>query len=171
MRCERARRRGRRGDAPDVSGELVLGQHAFDGVLNRDPRVFLNHFFQFEFGQTTGETAVAIVFLVGKFVAGNLEVLGVNHDYVIAVVNVRGVGDFALAGQFVGNNDGQFAERHGAGVNQPPFALDVSAFLAVGFLRSGHYLPPFLRSISSTKEMVAISVLSPLRKPARSMRR
>ena len=46
-----------------VGSEFVLGDHAFDGVLNGDGGVFLDDLFELELGEAAWEATVAIVFL------------------------------------------------------------------------------------------------------------
>src|SRR3546814_12008934 len=69
----------------------ILRQHALDGGLDDALRVALQRLaegFALEIADVPGE---AVVQLVGPLVAGDVDLLGVYHDDVVAGVDVRGV--------------------------------------------------------------------------------
>jgi hypothetical protein len=66
----------------------------------------------------------AVVHLVLQLVAGDVDLLGVDHDDVVAGVHVRGVDRLVLAAQARGDLRAQAAQGLAAGVDEVPVALD-----------------------------------------------
>jgi hypothetical protein len=58
--------------AQAVIRQTVSRQHAFDGMLDGQGRVAVHHFGQRGFFDTARVTRVAVVFLIFKLVAGDL---------------------------------------------------------------------------------------------------
>src|SRR5690606_16834696 len=65
-----------------------------------------------------------VVHLVGQLVAGDVDLLGVDHDDVVAGVDVRGVDRLVLAAQAARELGAQAAPRLAGGVDDVPVALD-----------------------------------------------
>ncbi len=116
-----------------VGGQFILWQHALDGVLDCNFWIFFDNFLKFQFGQTAGETAVAIIHFINHLVTSNLNILGIDNDDIVTIVDVWGESSFAFTHQLVGDDHSELAEWHAAGVNQIPFAADFWAFLAISF--------------------------------------
>ena len=86
-----------------VGCEFILGQHAFDGVLNDTCRAFGAEIFELSFFQTAWETAVAVVYFVSFFITSHDKFASVNDDNVIAIVNVRRVSRLVFASEIFGD--------------------------------------------------------------------
>ena len=103
--------------------EAILGNHAFDGVRDEmlglasaktlDGRIFF----------AALPTGVRHVFLGGFFFAGDLDLLGVDHDDKVARVEVRGVGGLVFSAQNIGDLHGQTAQNSALGINYVPLAF------------------------------------------------
>ena len=65
----------------------------------------------------------AVVLLL-HLVAGQGGLAGVDDDDVVSAVGVGGVGDFTLAAQQVGHDDGGLAQGLAGGINDVPLALN-----------------------------------------------
>ena len=83
-------------------------------------------------GQTTGEAGVAVGHLLGRLVARERHLLGVDDDDEVTTVDVRGEGRLVLATDERGGLDGQAAQADVGGVDDVPLALDVPRLRAEG---------------------------------------
>src|SRR3546814_14031316 len=75
----------------------------------------------------------AVVHLVGQLVAGDVDLLGVDHDDVVAGVDVRGVDRLVLAAQAMREFGAEAAEGLAGGVDDVPVALDGLGLGGEGF--------------------------------------
>ena len=57
--------------------------------------------------------------------AGYTNFLGIDHNHEIAGIHVRGINGFLLAPEEVGGFNGHFTEDLVAGIDDPPFAVDL----------------------------------------------
>src|SRR5690606_33254533 len=115
------------------AAEGILRQHALDGDLDDALRVALQRLaegFSLEVADVPGE---AVVHLVGQLVAGDVDLLGVDHDDVVAGVDVRGVDRLVLAAQAVREFGAEAAEGLAGGVDDVPVALDGLVLGGEGF--------------------------------------
>ena len=108
-----------------VLGNGVAGHHAADGHAHGQLGLVLHQDAVLGLLQTADPTGVGAIVLLLQLVAGQNRLAGVDDDDVIAAVGVGGIGDFALAAQQVGHDDGGLAQRLAGGVNDVPLALDV----------------------------------------------
>ena len=86
-----------------------------------------------------GMAAVAAVDLRVELVPGHRDLRGVQHDHVVARVDVRGVGGLVLALEDTGDPRRQAAERLVRRVNDVPASLDLAFTRRVGL--GGHGSP------------------------------
>src|SRR3546814_4033688 len=75
----------------------------------------------------------AVVRFVVQLVAGDVDLLGVDHDDVVAGVDVRGVDRLVLAAQAVREFGAEAAEGLAGGVDDVPVALDGLVLGGEGF--------------------------------------
>ena len=73
--------------------------------------------------------------------AGEDGLLRVDHDYVIAHVDVRGVGGLVLAPQMHGYEYGKTTDDEALGVDQHPLLLDLAGLSDIGF----HQVRPLVK--------------------------
>ena len=75
---------------------------------------------------------VAVHHLALGLVGGEYHLRGVDHDHVVAGVEVRGEDRLVLAPRSPGHLTGHAAEHHALGVDDEPAALDLGGFRGVG---------------------------------------
>ena len=114
-----------------LAAELVLGEHAPDGLLDDLAGVLVQLLADRRRGETAGVAGVAVHQLVGQLVAGERDLLRVDDDDEVTGVHVRGEGRLVLAAQQVRGLDGELAEDDVGGVDDVPLALDVAGLRAV----------------------------------------
>ncbi len=61
-----------------------------------------------------------VIGLVGIFLAGQHDLVGIDDDDVVAIVHMRGEGGLVLAAQAVGDERGKTADDQTFGVDQHP---------------------------------------------------
>lgn len=105
--------------------ERVLGQHALDCMLQHALRMTLNGLVEGLGLESSGETAVAIVALVGALVARNADLVGVHDDDEVAGVDMRRVGGLVLTAKDMGGLGCNATEDHVLSVDEKPFALNL----------------------------------------------
>src|SRR3546814_2593188 len=81
---------------------------------------------------------VPVELLVGELLAGQLHLLGVDDDHVVAAVHVRGEARLVLAAQDLGDLGSQAAKDNTVSIDQNPFLLDVRRGGGKGFHRANH---------------------------------
>ena len=104
--------------------EAILRKHAADGVLEDALGVRGAHLGRGGLALAAGIAGVALVDLVGLFLAAEDNLLGVDDDDIVAAVDVRGVARLGLAAQDVGNAGSQATYGLSLSVNEDPFLLD-----------------------------------------------
>ena len=82
-----------------IRPERVSLQHAADRGRHREGRVHVLGLLHGPLAEAAGVTRVPRVFLVLELAAGDLHLGGVDHDDVVAAVQVRRVGRLVLATQ------------------------------------------------------------------------
>ena len=65
-----------------------------------------------------------VVQLVGELLAGDVDLLGIDHDQVVTCIDVRGVDRLVLAAEAAGELGAQAAERLAGRVDNVPVTLD-----------------------------------------------
>ncbi len=110
-----------------LAAELALGQHALDGLFENLFRTADEQLAVLLFAQAAGEAGVAAVELLAGLHAGEVDLLGVDHDDVVAHIDVGRVERVGLAGEDARGVRGEAAERLAGGVDHEPLALDVLA--------------------------------------------
>ena len=91
-----------------------------------------------------GIAGVVVEHRLVRLVAGDAHLGGVDHDDVVAAIDMRGELRLVLAAQAVGDDDGEAAEHDALGVDQHPVLLHLRRFqrgvvfsIAMGSVRSG----------------------------------
>lgn len=79
--------------------QRTLGQHALDGKLDRALRVLGQQLLQADRLQVTDITCVVVILLLRQLVAGDADLLGIDHNDVIAGVDVWTVDSLVFATQ------------------------------------------------------------------------
>src|SRR5438067_7682812 len=108
-----------------VGAERVVLQHAADGIGDREGRVALHLVAQRTGAQSTRVAGVAGIRLPVQLATGDQHARGVDHDHVVAGVEVRRVGRLVLALQDAGHAARKAAESHATGVDHEPLSLEV----------------------------------------------
>src|SRR6516164_2835122 len=85
-----------------------------------------------------GVTRMPVEYVVLTLVAGQLNLLGIDDDDVVATIHVRRVGRLVLAAQAHGDERSQPAQHQPLGVDQQPLLVDIGGFGGKGLHRSGH---------------------------------
>ena len=114
-----------------LTAEAVLGEHAPDGLLDGLAGVLLEQLADRRGGEAARVAGVAVGQLVGRLVAGEGDLLGVDDDDEVTGVHVRGEDRLVLAAQQVRGLDGEAAQDDVGGVDDVPLALDVTGLGAV----------------------------------------
>ena len=91
--------------------EPVLGQHSFHGMFDNALGVLVKHLAGRGKALTAGVTRVADVNLVGHFLAGEANLVGIDDDHVVSAVNVRGEVGFVFTPDHGGNLAGQTTQN------------------------------------------------------------
>src|ERR1700679_3533585 len=110
-----------------LAAELALGQHALDGFLEDLLRTANEQLAVLFLAQAAGETGVAAIELLASLHAGDLDLLGVDDDDVIAHIDIRRVERVQLARENAGGMRSEAAERLAGRVQHKPLALNVLA--------------------------------------------
>jgi hypothetical protein len=110
-----------------LAAELGLGEHALDGFLEDLLGATGEQLDEALFTQAAGEAGVAAVQLLASLHAGEVDLLGIDDDDVVAHVDVGRVEGAGLAGENAGGVGRKAAERLARGVDDIPLTLDVFA--------------------------------------------
>ena len=108
-----------------LAAELALGQHAFDALLDDSFGTASEQLDEALFAKTAGEAGVTAIELLVALHAGENNLFAVDHDDVIAHVDVGRVEGVQLAGEDGGGDGGEASEGLARGVNDKPLALNV----------------------------------------------
>src|SRR4051794_27792374 len=111
-----------------LPAELVLRQHAEDGALDHRLRLVGADETRRLLAEAARIERVVTVNLVRLLLARQEDLLGIDHDDVIAGVEEGGVGRLTLAGNDPGDFSRNPAEDFALGVDDEPFRLDVALF-------------------------------------------
>ena len=108
-----------------LAAELALGQHALDALLDDSFGTASEQLDEALFAETAGEASVAAIELLVALHAGENNLFAVDHNDVIAHVDVGRVEGVQLAGEDGGGDGGEASEGLARGVNDKPLALNV----------------------------------------------
>jgi hypothetical protein len=110
--------------AIELVAKTILRKHAADGVFENALGMAGKDLCGSGLALAARITGVALIYLVGHFLAGEDDLLSINDDNVVAAVDVRGEARFGLAAEDVGNAGGQASYGLILGINEHPFFLD-----------------------------------------------
>ena len=121
-----------------LAAEHVLGQHPLDRLLDQllGPGA-LEDLRRGALLDPAGVAGVPVVDLLGALVAGQRDLLGVDHDDVVAAVEARRVHGLVLAAQPQGDQRGEPPEDQAVGIDQVPAPRDVLGPGGIGLHRIG----------------------------------
>ena len=108
-----------------LAAHLGLGQHALDRLFHNLFRLALEQADKRFFAQTTRETRVAAIDLLLALQTGQPNLLGIDHDYVIAHIDVWGVLRIPLTAQHAGRLGRKTPEGLAGRVYHEPLALNL----------------------------------------------
>ncbi len=77
---------------------------------------------------------MAVIDLVGHLAPGELHLLGIDDDHVIAAIDVRGEAGLVLAAQDIGDDRGDTTDDETVGVDNVPVLFDLGRFDRPGHL-------------------------------------
>src|SRR5437879_7495443 len=103
-------------------------QHAADGVGHGERRVEILRPLKGALAQASGVAGVRRVFLAQELAAADLDLGGVDHDHMVAGVQVRGERGLVLAAQDFGHAARQAAEDLVRGIDHKPITLQIRGF-------------------------------------------
>ena len=110
------------------TAQRILRQHAFHAGFDDAFRMAIQRFAQ-AFGlQVTDVTGEAVIFLVFELVAGDRNLLSIDHDDIVAGVHLRGLDRLVLATEAVRDFDAEAAEGLAFGIYHVPILLHVVSF-------------------------------------------
>ena len=104
--------------------QRALGQHALDGLFQDAAGETLLQLGEVGFIDAARIAGVAIVLLVFGLVAGDAQLLDIDHDDVIAGIDVRREDGLVLAAQTVCDLGSQAAEHLVRRIDDKPVVLD-----------------------------------------------
>jgi len=110
--------------AVELVTKAILRKHSADGVFENALGMAGENLGGSGFTLAAGITGVALIDLVGHFLAGEDDLFSIDDDYVVAAVDVRGEARLGLATEDVGNAGGQTSYGLILGINEHPFLLD-----------------------------------------------
>src|SRR5579872_4125698 len=110
-----------------LPAQLALRQHALDRLFQNSLGPAGSLLGIRFLPQTTRETRVAVIDLLLGLHAGYLDLLGIDHDDVMAHVDKRRVFRIRFAGENTRGLAGKAAERLPLGIYHVPLALDILA--------------------------------------------
>ena len=127
-----------------LAGDVVLREHTPDSFLDHAVRVAGAHLGGAETLKAVAETAVALIFLLLFLVARELDLSGVRDDNEAAGVDGRIKRGEILGAEFVGDNDGDTAERLALRVDEEPLAVVAGVRSTIALL---HLYFPFFTDL------------------------
>ncbi len=108
-----------------LAAESRLGQHAFDGVLEDESGLTLQHVADITHALATRITRVVHIVLLGHLVARQHDLLCIDNDDIIATIAVGSVACLLLATQNHGNLSGQATEDLAFSVDDVPLLVGI----------------------------------------------
>ena len=115
------------------TAKRVLGEHALNSVLNNALGMLLHGLGERLALQTTGITAVAVVFLGRSLGARNPDLVGVDDDDEVTRVNMRGVLRLVLTLEKLCSLGSNAAKDLILGIDNQPFALNFKRLCLLRF--------------------------------------
>ena len=92
-----------------LSTEFVLRKHALHSVLDDADGVFLQHLSRSAEALASRIAGVVDINLVSHLLAGETDLLGIDHDDIVTTVEMRRIVSFRLAAQNTGDDGGKTA--------------------------------------------------------------
>ena len=120
--------------------QWAFGQHALNSLFQRAARKTILHLGKRCTGDTTWVSTVAMINLAFGLITGHHDFLGIDHNDVVAGIDVRRINGFVLTTQATRNFAGQAAQHHVRSVYHEPVALHFMRFGGKGF----HLIQPCL---------------------------
>jgi hypothetical protein len=119
--------------AEHLSAERVLGQHSAHGVLDDTLRQLILLISEPNALQPTLVARIAEIVLVPPFIAGDANLVRINHDDIVAGINVGCVFRLVLAAQASSYLGGYPTEDFVGSIDDIPLALDRAVLRDEGF--------------------------------------
>ena len=140
--------------------KTAMGQHTAHGFLDDGNGASCSQVRQIFFFETTRETGMVSIKLLGFFLAGDLNLLSIEDNDEVAAINVRCELRLMFASQKIRHFNGQASEGFSFGIYDEPLSCDFLWFRAIGFhsLYSSMVSPSFQSSKSKLKEPEMIRV-------------
>ena len=116
-----------------LAAQLAAGQHALDSL--HDDALWMRAFQDIGFGFGLDAAWVASVPVVTLFAltTGQLDLVGIDDDHIVAHVHVRCEGRLVLAAQAHRDDRRKTTQNNAFGVNQDPFLVDIRWSCGKGF--------------------------------------
>ena len=119
-----------------LAAERTARNHALHGLLDHTLRILAVQDLALGTALDPARVTGVPVEDVGvALVAGQLHLLGIDHDDMVAAIHVRGVGRLVLATQDVRQDAGEPAENEAVGVDDVPLLLDFGRLQIEGLHR------------------------------------
>ena len=112
----------------DLTAEGVVRDHSLHSTLNEQLGAALTNTLNGLTLFTTDITRNGHVLLLGFFTTSQTDILGIDHDHMVAGINVRGEDGLVLAAQNVGGSHGHITEDLIFGVDDVPLTGLVLGF-------------------------------------------
>jgi len=109
-----------------LAPEGTARDHPLDRLLEHAlGETTLQHLARGDLFQAAGIAGVLVVDLLVELAAGELHLVGVDDDDMVAAIDVRGVARLVLAPQDVGDDRCDAPDDQAIGVDQVPFLFDL----------------------------------------------
>jgi hypothetical protein len=128
-----------------VAAERAARDHALHRLLEHTlGETALEHLARSRLLQPAGVAGVLVIDLLVELAAGEADLVGVDHDDMVAAIDVRREARLVLAAQDVGDDRRDAPDDQAVGVDQMPFLLDLGRLGRLGRLHQRlHGRPSF----------------------------
>ena len=118
--------------------EGAARDHPLDSLLQHALRkAAFEHLVGGDLFQAAGITGVLVISLGLELVAGETDLVGVDHDDMVTAIDVRGEARLVLAAQEIGDDHRESADDEAVGIDQVPFLVDLGRLDRPGLLAEG----------------------------------
>ena len=111
-----------------LTSQGALGQHADDGMANRELRLLSQ---QLAIGRgldAAGIAAVMVLDLLVQLLAGEDHFVSVDNDHIVTGIHMGGIDGLVLPAKDIGHLAGNTAQHLALSIDDIPLALDVGGF-------------------------------------------
>ena len=112
-----------------AAAQRTARDHALNGLFKHAlGEAAIQHLGGGHFLDAAGVASVLVIGLLLQLVARQLDLAGVDHDDMIAAIDVRGEARLVLAAQMVGDDHGETPDHQSFGIDQMPLLFHLGRF-------------------------------------------